>query len=242
MKIFIFILSITLLIMSIQNIFTVIPLILVLTINYTLFGFLYGFLWSWFSSIIAATFMFFGSRYFFQGWVVKKIKPEWLIKIEKNAFIFVFQARVMPFVPTSLINILGGVSPIKFKPFILGTILGNFIYFFILISIPAGILNANLNDYIVVSVILLAIVVYITLKNIIKRKKSQKKHRFEITHRNELSFNRANEKKPSSQLNDRWFCHLNNKKILFCQKVFCKIGFGFRIKCNSNPQCLKLIL
>ena len=43
-----FILSITLLIMSIQNIFTVIPLILVLTVNYTLFGFLYGFLWSWF--------------------------------------------------------------------------------------------------------------------------------------------------------------------------------------------------
>ena len=169
-----FILSITLLIMSIQNIFTVIPLMLVLTINYTLFGFLYGFLWSWFSSIIAATFMFFGSRYFFQGWVVRKIKQEWLTKIENNAFIFVFQARVMPFVPTSLINILGGVSPIKFTPFILGTILGNFIYFFILISIPAGILNADLNDYIVVSVILLAIVVYITLKNINKRKKAKK--------------------------------------------------------------------
>ena len=170
----IFILSVTLLIMSIQNIFTVIPLILVLTVNYTLFGFLYGFLWSWISSIIGAAFMFFGSRYFFQGWVVKKIQPEWITKIEKNAFIFVFQARIMPFVPTSLINILGGVSPIKFKPFLLGTILGNFIYFFILISIPAGILNPNLNDYIVESVILLAIVVYFILKIVFKRKKSQK--------------------------------------------------------------------
>ena len=170
----IFILSVTLLIMSIQNIFTVIPLILVLTVNYTLFGFLYGFLWSWISSIIGAAFMFFGSRYFFQGWVAKKINPEWLTKIEHNTFTFVFQARIMPFVPTSLINILGGVSPIKFKPFILGTILGNFIYFLLLISIPAGILHTNMNDSIVIFVIFLAIVVYFILKKLFKRKNTQK--------------------------------------------------------------------
>src|SRR3954462_15298054 len=50
-------------IMVIQNSFTVIPLILVITINIALFGFLKGFLWSWFTSVIAGILIFLSVRY-----------------------------------------------------------------------------------------------------------------------------------------------------------------------------------
>src|SRR3954453_1845532 len=87
-----FTLIITLIIMIIQNTFTVIPLILVITVNYTLFGFVNGFLWSWFTSIVGAAITFMGSRYLFQDWVLKKANTELITKIEKNGLLFVFQA------------------------------------------------------------------------------------------------------------------------------------------------------
>ncbi|MCQ6274924.1 TVP38/TMEM64 family protein [Bacillus sp. V3B] len=166
-----FTMIITLLIMIIQNTFTIIPLILVITVNYTLFGFVNGFLWSWFTSIIGAVLIFMGSRYLFQGWIIKKTNKELLSKIEKSGLLFVFQARIMPFIPTSLINILGGISSIHFKSFIIGTVFGNFIYFFLLTLIPAGLMITNLNDYILEGVILMSIALYLIYKKKWKRKK-----------------------------------------------------------------------
>ena len=60
---------------------------------------------------------------------------------------FVFSARVLPFIPTSLINILGGLSTIGLKGFTIGTALGNFIYFFLLALVPAGLMSSGINDF-----------------------------------------------------------------------------------------------
>lgn len=166
-----FILAITLVIMMIQNTFTVIPLILVITVNYVLFGFIKGFLWSWITSLIGSTVIFLCSRYLFQGWVSRKVDASLRSKIEKNGFKFVFQARVIPFIPTSLINILSGVSSIPFRSFILATSIGNFLYFFMMTLIPAGLLNIPSNQYLIEASILLIILLifYFTFK----RKKRQ---------------------------------------------------------------------
>ncbi|WP_338452370.1 VTT domain-containing protein [Niallia oryzisoli] len=165
-------LLITLVFMIIQNTFTIIPLILVITVNYTLFGFFNGFLWSWLSSIIGAALMFFGSRYLFQDWVLPRIKKQFVEKIERKGFLFVFQARVMPFIPTSLINILGGISSIHFNSFIMATILGNFIYFFLLILIPAGLMNSQINDFLIEAFVLLAVILFLLYKW--KKRKGEK--------------------------------------------------------------------
>lgn len=144
----------TFIIMLIQNSFTIIPLIIIITINYALFGFFNGLLWSWFTSIIAAGIWFFGSRYFFNEWVQRKTKPEIISRLEESGLLFVFQARIIPFVPTSLINILSGLSSIKFKHFMLGTMFGNFIFFFVLSLIPAGLMEGNLEQNILLGIIL----------------------------------------------------------------------------------------
>lgn len=157
---------ITFIIMIIQNSFTLIPLILIITINYTLFGFFNGLIWSWFTSIIGAAIWFYGSRYFFHDWVKKKTNPELLTKIENNGLLFVFQARIIPFVPTSLINIIGGLSTIRFKHFIIGTMFGNFIFFFVLSFIPAGLMSGNMDNYVLltITILLLGIVFFFRIK------------------------------------------------------------------------------
>lgn len=163
----------TFIIMVIQNSFTIIPLIIIITINYALFGFFNGLIWSWFTSIIAAGIWFFGSRYFFNDWVQKKTNPELLSKMEQNGLLFVFQARIIPFVPTSLINILSGLSSITFKHFIMGTMFGNLIFFFVLMLIPAGFMEGNMEQNILLglALVFVGIVIFYRLKKKQKRRK-----------------------------------------------------------------------
>ncbi|MEH7013119.1 VTT domain-containing protein, partial [Neobacillus niacini] len=163
----------TFIIMVIQNSFTIIPLIIIITINYALFGFFNGLIWSWFTSIVAAGIWFFGSRYFFNDWVQRKTNPELLSKMEQNGLLFVFQARIIPFVPTSLINILSGLSSIKFKHFMIGTMFGNLIFFFVLSLIPAGLMEGNMEQNILlgIALVLVGIVVFYRLKKKQNRRK-----------------------------------------------------------------------
>lgn len=144
-----------LMIMIIQNSFTVIPLLLVITINITIFGFVKGFLWSWITSILAAIIIFMTVRYLFSNYFSSKISSVQLEKIENNGVSYVLIARIFPFIPTSLINIIGGLSTISLRKFIIGTAVGNFIYFFILALIPAGLLLSGINAYVIAAIIIL---------------------------------------------------------------------------------------
>ena len=157
--------SFMLFIMIIQNSFTIIPLILVITVNISVFGFLAGFLWSWFTSVLAAIIIFLSTRYLFTDQLSSKIAPEQLRKIEEKGFAYVLVGRVFPFVPTSLINIIAGLSSISLNKFIFGTIIGNFIYFLILALIPAGLYSSGVNESIIgVIIILLVVAFYVFAK------------------------------------------------------------------------------
>ena len=144
-----------LLIMIIQNSFTVIPLLLVITVNITLFGFFKGFLWSWFTSVLAAIIIFYSIRYLFTDRFSSKISPEQLRKMEDKGISYIFVARVFPFIPTSLINIMAGLSSITLKKFVVGTAVGNFVYFFILALIPAGLLSSGVSEYMIGIIIII---------------------------------------------------------------------------------------
>lgn len=159
-----------LVIMILQNSFTVFPLILVISINITLFGFINGFLWSWITSIIAAIAVFYCVRYLFQERLIEKLKPELLEKIDANGFAYVFQARIFPLVPTSLVNILAGLSTVKIWPFVLATTIGNFLYFFALALIPAGLLSEEIDETLIWVVLVGAILMYYLFKLVRKKR------------------------------------------------------------------------
>ncbi|MGN8845300.1 TVP38/TMEM64 family protein [Niallia sp. HCP3S3_B10] len=150
-------LIVSLFIMIIQNSFTVIPLILVITLNFYSFGFFYGFLWSWLSSVVAAVLIFLATRFWFQDFVHRKVKnhQDMLDKIEHKGMRYVIYGRVFPFFPTSILNIIAGVSTISLRPFTIGTAIGNFFYFFILALIPYGVFSTNINPLALIVIILL---------------------------------------------------------------------------------------
>lgn len=150
-------LIVSLFIMIIQNSFTVIPLILVITLNFYSFGFFYGFLWSWLSSVIAAMIIFLAIRFWFQDFVHSKVKnhQDMLDKIEHKGMRYVIYGRVFPFFPTSILNIIAGVSNISLRPFTIGTAIGNFFYFFILALIPYGVFSTNINPLALIIIVLL---------------------------------------------------------------------------------------
>lgn len=164
----------TLVLMIIQNTFTIIPLILIITLNFTLFGFVYGFIWGWISSVIAASLVFICVKYIFQDRLLTKFKPDLIKTVEEKGFSYVFKGRIFPFVPTSLVNILAGLSSIQFKDFLWGTAIGNFFYFFILTLIPAGFFSAGINKYVWGTVIILFILLFYILKRKYKQKQNQK--------------------------------------------------------------------
>ncbi|MFF2753231.1 TVP38/TMEM64 family protein [Psychrobacillus sp. NPDC058041] len=159
------------LVMLIQNSITIFPLILVISLNITLFGFINGFLWSWLTSILASIVVYYCVRYIFQETILEKFHPKLIEKLDTNGFAYVFQARIFPFVPTSLVNILAGLSTIRILPYLLATTIGNFLYFFVLSLIPAGIFFADWNEYVIWIIIVAAIVLYYLIK---KKKKSIK--------------------------------------------------------------------
>lgn len=163
----------TLLLMIIQNTFTIIPLILIITLNFTLFGFINGFIWGWISSIIAAALIFLCVKYIFQDKLIKKFKPELIQSVKQKGFFYVFQGRIFPFVPTSLVNILAAISSVQFKDFFWGTVIGNFLYFFILTLIPAGFFSSKMNNYAWGMIIVIALLFFSFFKRKYKQRQKE---------------------------------------------------------------------
>ncbi|GFN32964.1 TVP38/TMEM64 family protein [Paenibacillus xylaniclasticus] len=165
---------IMLVIMTLQNIFTFIPLILVITANITLFGFWNGYLYGCLCSVIGSTLVFLSVRFLFHGLFKDSPKLRQLQdKIEKNGFTFVLLGRILPFMPTNLINITSGLSSIKTLHFIVATTIGNLIYGLVLSSVSFGILSASVHNFIYL-VLTVFIVLVIGVFYYLKKRKLKK--------------------------------------------------------------------
>ncbi|WP_053073818.1 VTT domain-containing protein [Bacillus sp. LL01] len=163
------ILLITFLLMSIQNLFTLIPIVGIIVINIALFGFVYGYLWSLATSVVGAMMAFIVFRYWFQSLLIHKVKKGYIEKLEKNGFLFVLLLRVVPFIPSSFINLAGGVSSIRLTPFLTATFLGNALYLLLLSFIANGLLSEKIEGYLLIA-LLFAFIPSFFLYRYMKRK------------------------------------------------------------------------
>lgn len=139
-------LLITLLLMTVQNLFTVIPLFLLVTLNVTLFDLTGGYLWSWFTSMVGAAVSFFMIRYWFQEFFNRFVNEAVRRKLEDSSFSMVLLGRILP-LPSSVVNIAAGLSSVGIKSYLYATALGNMIYILILSLLSQGILSLRLERW-----------------------------------------------------------------------------------------------
>ena len=119
-------------IMFLQNLLNFFPIVLVISLNVSLLGLWGGYLFSLFCSVFASTIIFLIIRYMFINMKAAPKYEKYTKKIEKNGFLYVLIARLIPIMPTNVINIASGLSSIKLQHYTLATILGHAIYSFII--------------------------------------------------------------------------------------------------------------
>ena len=96
-----------------------------------LFGFKYGLIYTFIGGFLSSTIIFYISRKLGKEWVEKILEYKYLKhlneynkRLETGAIWDVIILRVTPIMPFNALNILLGVSKIKTKDYIIGTILG----------------------------------------------------------------------------------------------------------------------
>lgn len=106
------------------------------------FGSELGALYTWFGSASASIIMFILIRWLFFDWgqrVLQKVKviDRMTALFEKNAFLFIMATRMIPFIPSIVVNAYCALSKVGFWPYTIASSLG---------KVPAMILFAVLGD------------------------------------------------------------------------------------------------
>lgn len=117
-----------------ESMIPVLPLSVFITLNMVSFGPVFGFLISWFSTIIGCMLSFYLFRYFFSDKLyrfIKKKEQDKFASIMKSISNISFSNLVIliaiPFSPAFLINIASGLSKIKVEKFFLSVMIGKLI-------------------------------------------------------------------------------------------------------------------
>ncbi|PLT35580.1 TVP38/TMEM64 family protein [Bacillus sp. V5-8f] len=123
---------------------------------------------------IGTLMMFFLARYGYQSWVQKKLDKypkvkEYECLFESNAFFSILIARLIPVIPSPLVNILSGLSRVSWYTFVAATILGKAPAVFVFTA--AGTIFEN-NKWLSI-IIYLSYFIVITLLTSIKLKRNR---------------------------------------------------------------------
>jgi uncharacterized membrane protein YdjX (TVP38/TMEM64 family) len=136
-----------------------------------LFGAIKGFVLNLMGLFISATTVFFTARFLGKGFLNKMLKGR-ILKLDKqlecNGFKFMFLIRMIPIFPYDLLSLAAGVSSIRYRDFILGSVLGVipelFCYSLIIAGIGRNHHGQNKLIYLIIAIIIL-IVIFIYKKN-----------------------------------------------------------------------------
>ena len=116
------------LLMVFQSLVAPLPAFLITFANAALFGWVYGAMLSWFSSMIGAILCFYVARYLGRDMVEKVTSKQALQKVdiffEKHGLNAILIARLLPFVSFDIVSYAAGLTQMKIKNFIFATAVG----------------------------------------------------------------------------------------------------------------------
>ncbi|WP_226576820.1 TVP38/TMEM64 family protein [Halobacillus litoralis] len=122
----------------------VLPLVAFVLANSVVYGLLKGFLYSWIGSVIGAIGVFFiirrlGNKRFFQAITRQKQVKRVMVWVEEHGFGPLFLLMCFPFSPSSIINVVSGLSKVSQQQFILAVLLGKSVMIFTIAYVGSSI-------------------------------------------------------------------------------------------------------
>lgn len=158
----------------IEAILPIFPLVLFVMANAAAFGLWKGFIISWIGATLGALIVFFvirrlGRQRFF-NFLTKHQKVKKLMNwIERHGFGFIFLMLCFPFSPSSLINVVAGLSKVSTQQFILAVLLGKLVMIFTLSFIGYDLKSLIHQPFKTIFVLLLMFLLWYIGKQIEKR-------------------------------------------------------------------------
>jgi len=146
-----------------------------------IFGVAWGTLYNILASNLGATLAFFMARYFGRDFISRFMKGRveaFDEKVARHGFRFIFTLRLIPLIPFNGLNLGSGLSKIKYRDYLLGSVLGmlpgTFIYTYFADALLRGATGSGKRAYInliIASALLILISLVPTLYKKFKKKK-----------------------------------------------------------------------
>ena len=135
--------AVSLILMGLQTFLPFIPFFVITGANVALWGFVVGSLYNYVGAFLGDSFAYWLVRRYGRAWVVRLV-PErtmahWMRYFQnRRGFVILIISRLVPLVPAGIINMAAGLADMEYRPFAVGTLIGN---------IPATLLNGLLGSY-----------------------------------------------------------------------------------------------
>ena len=92
-----------------------------------IFGLWLGTVWTSIAAIIAAVVAFAFTRTVGRDWIARKLSGRWQAmdaEMHQGGLFYMFAIRLLPIIPYGLVNFAAGLTSIRFRDYLLGTMLG----------------------------------------------------------------------------------------------------------------------
>lgn len=164
----------TCILIMLDSIIPPLPLALFITILFTIYGPLIGFLISWISTIIGCILSFYLFQTVFKKFVDKRIRKyefaNKLLKIvDKMKFSNLVLLIAIPFTPAFAVNIVAGISEMNIKKFLPAIVLGKVFMIFFWGYIGTSLLESIKNPLILIKVLAMLLTAYLVSKIVNKK-------------------------------------------------------------------------
>jgi uncharacterized membrane protein YdjX (TVP38/TMEM64 family) len=107
-----------------------------------IFGIYWGILWTTIAALVAAITAFAFTRTIGRELVSQKLAGHWSVidtEIRQGGLFYLFAIRLLPIIPYGIVNFVAGLTSIKFKDYLIGTLLGTLPGVFPFVMMGAGI-------------------------------------------------------------------------------------------------------
>lgn len=151
------------------------PFIVLAGANVMVFGLWLGFLITWSGAVLGAVLMFAAAKTFGRRWALKRLNSQPRLShisgyIEKNQFWVVLLLRLFPVIPSVLLNIVAGVSPVSFATYTWATAIGKVPVIFLESILIYNVLQFSKYRVLVVMIAIILVIGFIVGARILKKR------------------------------------------------------------------------